>query len=233
MQLLLIRHGESVNNLLYSQTADWSARVPDPPLTPRGERQAELLAQAFAEGRLPRPDVLITSLMRRAVQTAAPLAEALDSPLVGDESVHEVNGVYESTKDAAKPHPGSPASALRAISPRLLLPSDVDESGWYHRQYETDEAAWHRALLVAGQLSGRYGGTDHLVAIVTHGWFSQLLLRAVIGWPARDDGTFEAWFEFNNTGTALIQTPSLTSSRPVDIHWVNRTDHLPLDLLTW
>ena len=234
MQLLLIRHGQSTNNLLYDENGVPAAesRVPDPVLTPRGHQQAERLAEAFADGRLPTPNVLVSSLLRRAIQTAAPIAEALSMPIQGDEMVHEVNGVYENSKDAETPHCGSPASLLQAISPRLVLPSDVDETGWYHRPYETDEVAWKRARLVISQLGGQYGGTDHLVAIVTHAWFSQLLMRAMIGWPAREDGTLDAWFGLNNTGTVLIQAPALWGGRAVDILWVNRTDHLTAELMT-
>jgi 2,3-bisphosphoglycerate-dependent phosphoglycerate mutase len=231
MHLLLIRHGESVNNALYTDTHDWSARVADPELTPRGQEQAARLADRFADGTLPHPHILLTSLMRRAVQTAAPLAEALDLPLQGDLLLHEVHGMYESTEDSPHPHAGSPASVLQACSPRLILPSDVGDDGWYHRPFETPAIAWKRARLVINQLTARYGETDHLVAAVTHSWFMQYLMRAVIGWPAPDDGNLTSYFMLNTTASVFLSFPGLNS--PTEIRWVNRTDHLTDDLLTW
>jgi len=233
MQLLLVRHAESLNNLLFAQTGGWTGRVSDPVLTERGEEQAARLAQFFADGRLPRPDLLVTSLMRRAVQTAAPISEALELPLQGDLSLHELNTANETAGDAGAPHPGSPASELVRLAPRLVLPGDADETGWYHRPYETPADGWRRARHLIDQFGATYGGTDHVVALVTHGWFGQFLLRAFIGWPASDDGDIDAWFELNNTGTVLVQCPALWGDRPVDIRWVNRTDHLPPELLTW
>ncbi|MCL2316440.1 MAG: phosphoglycerate mutase family protein [Actinomycetia bacterium] len=233
MQLLMIRHGESVNNKVFADTGAWDARVPDPALTDRGREQAARLAAAFVDGRLPKPDVLMTSLMRRAVQTAAPLADALELPLIGHLQLHEVNGVFETTRGAGRPHPGSPASDLRAESSRLVLPVGADDTGWYHSPFETEAVAWRRAQAVVDDLTASYGGTDLTAAIVTHGHFSQYVLRAFIGWPADADGGFETWFELNNTGTILIQHPALWGSRPVDVRWINRTDHLHGDLLTW
>jgi broad specificity phosphatase PhoE len=59
--LLLVRHGQTTPNV----EGRLLGRL-DPPLTPRGEEQARTVAAA-----LPRPDRVVSSPLRRAVQTAA------------------------------------------------------------------------------------------------------------------------------------------------------------------
>ena len=235
MRLLLIRHGESSNNRLQADTGTDAGRVPDPDLTELGRRQARKLADAFAAGRLPRPDVLLASPMKRAIATAAVLADAVDLPVTVDTALFEVNGVYEGRyvghATAGTPHPGSPASVLRALSPRLDLPSDVDEAGWYRRPFETPAMARHRAGQAVAALRTRFGATDDLVAIVCHEWIIQFLLRSLLDWPADPDGGLPVWFDVNNTGHVLVR-PSVDPDHDLAIGWINRTDHLDADELT-
>ena len=235
MQLLLIRHAQSVNNLLLETTGAEDGRIPDPELTPRGLEQAELLGQAFGEGHLPRPDLLISSLMRRAVQTVAPISAALDMPIQGDATVYEVKGVHLGIPDSpqgAQPHPGAPASELLAIAPKLQLPVGADEAGWYHSPVETPELAWRRAQAVIDGLGARFGDTDHLIGIVTHGWFAQFLIRAFVSWAPQQHAGLPTWLELWNTSTTLLRCPGPGSYHPTSIAWLNRVDHLPASMIT-
>ncbi len=229
VRLMLIRHGESENNRIQADTGSWDGRLPDPDLTDLGRLQALRLAGLFATSRLPRPDVLYTSLMRRAVATAQPIAEALDMPLTGHLQLYEVGGVFEGPDEGPSatgiPVPGHSASALQQVSPRLVLPAGVDENGWYRTPFETPSSAWHRASRVLDELSVQHGGSDAVVAVVTHVWISQLLLRAVLDWPPTDGGELTGWLALNNTGHALVETNAGAGWPPV-IRWVNRTDHL-------
>ncbi|MGC3953053.1 MAG: histidine phosphatase family protein [Propionicimonas sp.] len=235
MRLLLIRHGESENNRIRSETGSWQGRSPDPELTDLGHRQASRLADFYLERELPRPDVLLTSLMRRAVSTAAPLAKALDLPLRGHPLLYEVGGVFEADDEgpevAGTPRPGSPASTLLALSPHLVLPSEADESGWHRRPFEPPAHAWDRACEVAGELIARYGDTDQLVALVGHAWFSQFLIHALLGWEPAADGRLTAWLVINNTGHTLIELAP-GDDWPPAVVWLNRHDHLPADEVT-
>jgi 2,3-bisphosphoglycerate-dependent phosphoglycerate mutase len=235
MRLLLIRHGESANNRLQVDTGSGAGRVPDPDLTELGARQADRLAAAFASGRLPRPRVLLASPMRRAVATAGAVGAALDLPVTVDTDLFEVNGVYlgeyRGHQTVGTPHPGSPASALRLLSPRLELPADVDESGWYRRPFETPVDAWARAVAVVADLRRRADGTDDLVAVVCHEWIIQYLLRALCDWPPEPDGSLPIWFEVNNTGHVLVGPGAAPDNRMI-VRWVNRLDHLAADEIT-
>jgi 2,3-bisphosphoglycerate-dependent phosphoglycerate mutase len=75
--LILLRHGESEWNALNLSTG-WV----DVPLTEKGRSEAtnggRLLTEAAAEGKLPLPDVLHTSLLRRAINTAAIALDVAD-----------------------------------------------------------------------------------------------------------------------------------------------------------
>ncbi len=235
MRLLLIRHGESENNRIHAETGSWSGRSPDPELTDLGHTQAGKLADFYVQRRLPRPDVLLTSLMRRAVSTAAPLAKALDLPLQGHPLLHEVGGVYEADDEgphvAGTPRPGSPASGLLALSPLLVLPVDADETGWHRRPFEPPVHAWDRACEVAAELRSTYGDTDHLIGVVSHAWFSQYLIHALLGWQPEVDGRLSAWLVIHNTGHTLIELEP-GSGWPPALVWLNRHDHLSEDEIT-
>jgi broad specificity phosphatase PhoE len=69
MELLLVRHArpEVVSGV----------EVADPPLTDEGRAQAQLMAKAVAGGHYGAVTAVVSSSMRRAVETAAPLVEAL------------------------------------------------------------------------------------------------------------------------------------------------------------
>lgn len=235
MRLLLIRHGESKNNRLRSDTGSWAGRSPDPSLTELGELQAEQLAGFAVERPLPRPDVLYTSLMRRAVGTAAPLARAFELPLQGHPLLHEVGGIFEADDEGpttqGTPRPGSPASVLLALSPHLVLPDEADEEGWYRLPFEAPAHAWERACTVAAELQQRHGDTDDLVALVSHGWFSQYLIHALLGWQPGPEGRLSAWLMIHNTGHTLLDLGMHTGWPPV-MTWLNRHDHLAEDELT-
>lgn len=235
MRLLLIRHGESENNRIHAETGSWSGRSPDPDLTALGRIQAGKLADHCAAQALPRPDVLLTSLMRRAVSTAAPLARALDLPLQGHALLHEVGGVYEADDEgphvAGIPRPGSSASALLALSPHLVLPGDADETGWHRRPFEPPAHAWDRACEVAAELRDRYGSTGQLVGVVSHAWFSQYLIHALLGWQPAADGRLSAWLVINNSGHTLIELEP-GGGWPPALVWLNRHDHLNEDEVT-
>jgi len=233
MKFLLVRHAQSLGNLSWSQYQA-SGGTADPPLTELGHAQASALAGAFADGRLPRPDHLMTSLMQRAVQTVAPVAQILNMPVTGVVDLHEVGGVYvgDYWAQAGQPRPGLGRADLLTICPRLLLPDTATDEGWYFQPFEERQEGWTRAKSVAERLLDQYGGTDDVVAIVCHGLFMQLLLRAVIAWePDMATQALDVWIEMNNTGTILVATPGGYGDRAW-LHWVNRTDHLTVAQLT-
>ncbi|RAQ96453.1 histidine phosphatase family protein [Thermogemmatispora tikiterensis] len=79
--LYLIRHAEALNAVQH--------RFGDLDLTPRGIRQAERLRDRLATGEIA-ADVLISSTLRRAYQTAEIIAPALGLPIIPDDEVQEM-----------------------------------------------------------------------------------------------------------------------------------------------
>ena len=237
MKLLIIRHGQSANNLLHEQRGSYEGRSPDPLLTELGMLQARRLAEAMVSGRQPAPEVLYTSLMSRAVQTAAPIAEALDLPIMGRLDAYECGGPYSGSPLDPRPHPGAAASELLALSDRLVLPEGADEDGWYHGQGEDELARAYRGARLIHNLKRLHLGSEVLVGLVRHEWISQYLLRAALGFHA-NEGIAEPWLALYNTGTILLDfeqpvpiTETHHSGGELErvLEWHNCFVHLPAD----
>ncbi len=237
MQLLLIRHAESVNNRLLATCPDeyFDRRLEDPPLTDLGHEQAAKLADFIAAERIPRPDHMVTSLLTRAVQTAA-LVAGPHTPVEGNAHLHEVRWNAEPDAAPTPAHPGASAAELRAICPQVALPPEASDSGWYRGGFESAPDAWARAHGVIEPLRRRFGGSDAVVAVITHAWFMQYLLRASFGWSV-PDGARGTFFIMSNTGHCLLSWPAAGPGGAEGpdgaegpggprVRWLNRVDHL-------
>ena len=89
--VLLLRHAQSEGNLrrIYVGHSEL-------PLTPLGLEQAKITADFVAKGNLPRPDVILSSDLVRAIQTALPTALALGLPILPDPALREIySGCWE------------------------------------------------------------------------------------------------------------------------------------------
>ncbi len=238
MKLLLIRHGQSTNNVLTAAGHPFRGRSADPELTPLGVQQSSRLAEAFREGLLPRPTVLISSPMVRAVQTAAPLADELDLPIHVDAHAYEVGGVYSGAPQSPGAHPGAAASRLLALGSRVRLPEGFGEQGWYAggAHVETQPEAQERGRLLYHCLITAHPERSEIIGLVCHEWISQYLIRAALR-LTNPEGSPDPWFVLVNTATTLIETDR-PAPKPFEgtgtsaIWWVNRHDHLTADELT-
>src|SRR6185295_10708137 len=83
--MILLRHGQSEFNLLFTQTKR-DPGIVDPKLTPLGHAQAREAAVALAGAGVKR---IIASPYTRALETAAPIAEKLKVPVVINPIVRE------------------------------------------------------------------------------------------------------------------------------------------------
>lgn len=237
MELYLIRHAQSENNLAYSQNS--SARVADPALTPLGERQASLLASYLAE----RPDPLqrdgrtnysnqfgfhfthlICSPMRRALQTAQPLAHALQLPVEVWIDIHETGGIYLDTDTGRAGQPGMTHEEMLATVPGAQLPPEVSATGWWTGDWEDREMRPARAFRVAARLWSLVDG-DARVVMVTHGGFSDLLLKVLFRLAVELPTDY---FHYN-TGISRIE---LGADGRVRVLYLNRLPHLPPELVS-
>lgn len=231
MNILLVRHAQSANNLLYAQTGSSEGRHADPPLTELGHAQAAALADfARTDATWQGVTHLYSSLMRRSVQTAAPLAQALGLSVQGLALAYEAGGIFKRGEDRT-PYavPGASHADLLADNPALLWPPELEAgAAWAggFEEYSAEGVLEARAAEVVEALRAAHGEGD-TAALVTHGHFTQFLLRHFITHG-------DAYFRVVNTSTTLLTLPGPDASAewgPL-VGWVNRFDHLRPEQVT-
>ncbi len=239
MQFYFIRHAQSQNNLLWDTTGSSRGRSEDPALSDLGQRQARALAEFLclrvpASPPIGRDDHnrrgfglthLYTSLMLRAVATASVVANALDLPLMGWQELHESGGIYLEDEETGERtgKSGKTRAFFQHNFPRLIVPAECDERGWWNRPFEQREQALGRADRVWKALLERHGRTEDRVGIVSHGDFYNCLLRSILAMNGSD-----TWFDLNNAGITRIDV----DGDLVHLVYANRTDFLPRELIT-
>ena len=246
MEFYFIRHGQSQNN------ANWNIpdyqENPDPSLTELGHEQARLLAEFLKKNQTITNDKvwniqnrygfglthIYTSLMERAVYTAAPLAQALDIPLTTWKEIHEEGGIYSREENANRLGlPGRPRSFFSQNFPTLTLPEDLDETGWWNRPFEAEEERQPRADQVFADLVARHrdqeGQPEHRVALVSHGGFFMRLVSAMLKLPFQQAALgLKSWILLNNCSISRFDI----HKQEINIAYINRVDFLPDHLIT-
>jgi len=240
MQFYYIRHAESENNRLWAENRSSDGRSPDPDLTALGYQQARRLAAFIRDAGNGAPsdqfDIqnaqgfgfthVYCSLMIRSIETGLPLARALDLPLVAWKDIHETGGIFyiDEEQDEYIGLPGKARSYFEAQYPRLELPDNLSEDGWWNRSFETREERPQRAQRVLDELLSRHGGTEDRVAFIGHAGFYNHLLRAILDLPDPDDH----WFFKNNVAITRIDF----LSDATNVVYTNRLDYLPSEMIT-
>ena len=246
MELYFIRHGQSQNN------ANWAdpgyVESPDPALTEIGRQQACYVAEFLRDSQsLVDPKTwniqnrlgfglthIYTSLMERAVNTAAPTALALGIPFTAWEEIHESGGIFGRDGEIKlKGLPGRSRQYFEEFFPDLCLPDNLNGAGWWNRPFETEEGCHLRAEKFLADLLTRHGDREGLpaqrVAIFSHGGFFVHLMCVILNthWRQAFHGR-KSWFMMNNCAISRIDF----HENEVNIAYLNRTDHLPDDLIT-
>lgn len=235
MQLLLIRHAESVNNLLFTKHgADdyMHRRSPDPSITERGFVQADTLARHLETVDYGITDILVSPMLR-TVQTARPMVAALNLKPRMWVAIYEDGGMF--TGDPKSPesissHPGLTRADFARDHPEFELVDEITDDGWATGGWE-DRAACHaRAIRVAADLvhraeSERAQGIASVVALVSHGTFLDALIKALFGHLPDE----RHHYFLNNTALSLVDF-----SKPgrIRLRYLNRTEHLSAGLVT-
>jgi 2,3-bisphosphoglycerate-dependent phosphoglycerate mutase len=247
MQLYFIRHGQSQNN------ANWNKpdyqESPDPTLTELGIEQACYVSEFLRDAQtLTKPKDwniqnrygfglthIYTSLMERAVCTAAPTARALGIPFAAWEEIHESGGIFGRDNDNKNQGlPGRQRSYFEQNFPELILPDHLNGTGWWNnRPFETEAECQQRAEKFLADLRARHGDVEgrpeHRVAIFSHGGFFGHLIFALLNipWQETSNGS-HIWFATNNCSISRFDF----HANEVSISYLNRTDHLPDHLIT-
>lgn len=191
-ELLLLRHALPVSG---------SA---DPALSDVGHAQAERVAQWLRGSHI---DALVTSPLRRARETAAPIEISLGLTAevmfdLREWELDDPNHVYDALED------------MTPDDPRLLA---VTEGRYDDFVPELDKAAFQqRTVSAINDVFARYPRSERIV-VSTHGGFISAYLAHVIG--ARQ----VMWFNADYTGISRVLR--LPSGRVV-VRSVNETGHL-------
>jgi 2,3-bisphosphoglycerate-dependent phosphoglycerate mutase len=227
MRFVLIRHGQTTNNALWAETGDDTDREVDARLTVLGEAQAAALAAYATSPGLPWALThLYASPMARAVQTAAPLADALDLPLALNQDLFEVGGPYDLLDGSGEQvaHPGSGSSIIAALSDRVHLPDWLTEDGWWRGEVEREREAYvARADRLIGALRDTHDPND-VVGLVSHGWFGNVLLGRLLGIEDMNGA-----FELANTSISLLEDTEEGVPWDVTAIRINWLPHLAVD----
>ncbi|TAH48895.1 MAG: histidine phosphatase family protein [Chloroflexota bacterium] len=238
MHLYLIRHGQSVNNLIWTETQSDKGRSYDPELTATGRAQAHRVAEFLRDeldARLPlngshpeaaRPKMLYTSLMTRAVETGHVIARTLNVPLVALTDAFESGGLYNTIEETGERLgvAGPNRAHFEKHYPNLALPTDVGEIGWYNRPAEPREERPERARRVWNDLLARHAASDDTIGLITHGGFYNHLLAIILQLPEPR----KVWFALNNCAVSRIDL----REEEIIFPYLNRFDFLPPNLIT-
>jgi alpha-ribazole phosphatase len=214
-RFLLIRHGESVWN--------GERRIQgnqDPPLSPRGRRQAELLARRLGVY-LPRAAAVYTSPLRRAAETAEAVRTATGLPVFPDPDLREMClGQWEG-RTVPEIQAAFPGSYERWLADPLAHPAPGGErlEGFTRRVTDAFE-----------RVQAAQPGSD--VILVSHGGPIKALLCHVLGLEPRSLFRIKQ----DNTAVSLVEVDDATRR----VLLMNDTCHLteagadvaPRDVLT-
>jgi len=226
MDLYIIRHAQSTNNTL----AGPRGRSCDPALTELGLRQAAVLARHLAanlhlDGDGPTTR-LYCSAMWRGLQTAHITGRALGlSPEVWVD-IHEQAGIYLDHGEAGGlvGYPGATRHQILADFPNMVLPAQITDEGWWQGGYEDRPACYQRAVGVVEALRNQIGRQERIL-MVTHGGFIDALMNTLVGQSLDSPVVYHQ----RNTAISLI---SFEDNGRLDIHYLNRVDHLPPDMVS-
>lgn len=162
MQLVLIRHGESVANSQRILQGHF-----DSPLNETGRRQAASLAEALSEDRFA---MAYASDLQRAHETAQVLCQRLELPLESDVDLREIDiGCFTglSWSDIAERYPEEHQRLLASSMDWSVVPGAEGEA-----------AAQARLERFLAKLHARHA--DERVAIVAHGAILRRMIRKLL-----------------------------------------------------
>jgi probable phosphoglycerate mutase len=166
-RLLLVRHGQSIWHYenRYAGTSDIG-------LTETGQEQARALVRC---AKREQPTLIVSSPLKRAVETARPAAEACGLDLKVDGRLHEVDfGEWEGMT-IKEIHESDPAAVEK-------FEEDPVRHGFPKGESITDAA--RRVMEVLYELDEAYAGQT--VIVVAHNTVLRLGLCELLGVPLRD-----------------------------------------------
>jgi broad specificity phosphatase PhoE len=159
-RVFLLRHAESADPTVFHGAES------DVDLSERGRRQAAALAPLLAARR---PDVIVSSAMRRAVHTATPIAAVCSLPLHVEPELHERR---------VGPLSGTPTNDAGGVWPATLARWIAGDTGFAPPGAESYDDIRRRVLPVWQRLTAQHRGRT--LVMVAHGIVCRVLLLNVL-----------------------------------------------------
>ncbi len=181
-RVFLLRHAESEDPHVFHGAES------DVGLSERGRRQAEAVAPLLAAEW---PDVVVSSAMRRALDTAGPIARAAGLPVLTEADLHERRVGALS---------GSPFRA-DGIWPETLRRWMAGETAYAPPAAESYDAIRGRVLPVWDRLTAAHAGRT--LVVVAHGVVCKVLLLSVL--PGRSPADWERLGPFRNVAISDLR----------------------------
>ena len=159
-RVILLRHAETANPLIFHGAES------DVGLSARGRRQAEAIAPLLAAHG---PQVVVSSAMRRAVETAAPIARLCGLELRIEPELHERRVGTLS---------GTPTRQREGVWPDTLRRWLAGDTAFAPPGAESFDDIRRRVLPVWQRLTGEHVGQT--LVIVAHGIVCRVLLLSLL-----------------------------------------------------
>ena len=225
MDLFLIRHAQSANNVL----TDDRLRTMDPLLTELGMRQAERVA-CHAARIVPTRDGVATRLycspMWRALHTANTISRAAGLTPEVCVDIHEHGGIYldQGEEGGVIGYPGKTRAQILDAFPTVIVRPEITDLGWWAGGLEEMSACYERAARVIEVLR-EWSPSDQRILMVSHGGFINsfltLLFEQGADWP----------IFYHHSNTAITHL-TFAAEGHLDVHYLNRVDHLPPEMVS-
>jgi broad specificity phosphatase PhoE len=181
-RVLLLRHAETADPTIFHGAES------DVGLSERGRRQAEAVAAYLAGCR---PDVLVSSAMRRAVDTAGAIARACGLAMHIEPALHERRvGALSGTPHATPDGPW-PATLRRWIA---------GETGYAPAAAESFDDIRDRVVPVWHRLTAEHAGRT--LVIVAHGIVCRVLLLSLL--PGHGAADWQRIGPIHNVGVSEL-----------------------------
>lgn len=201
MELLIVRHARPIR-----QHAEDGAAA-DPPLAESGRVQAEATAEFLSSEGI---DSIASSTMKRALQTADPLAERLGMAVTAFKDLRESDhrsSVYVPTEEMSRDDP----STAHYFDPGLSLHDTVFSDGY--------DAFRHRVVSVFDHLIA--ANRSRTVAVFCHGVVTGVYLQTVLGF----DDPFSLLVDY--CGISRVVASSTGKRSVLSVNETAHLRHLP------
>ena len=230
MDLFLIRHAESRNNIRKSE----EERVSDPELTENGRLQSNILAEflqkslhlsrtEFEENEKPL-DQIYCSAMKRSLETVSPIGVAIGlKPMVWLD-IHEVGGIYEFSSDLTKKigRSGLNRKQIQYSYPEYVLPEEINDEGWWNKDAEILSELSERLKRVIKTLKER-AEENVRIGLVAHGGFISSFLCTLFHLKPAEGTVFQSY-------NCSISQITFKNDKKIMIQYLNHFSFLPENL---